>query len=168
MDETDLAKIRMGQRAVVTLDSYPDDKIEGEVSKIAYNSNTTNNVTTYPVDVTMKTIPDFARSGMTANVGFVQEGKTNVLVLPVDAIGPDSTVRLATGDGKAGEKRKVVTGLADSKNVEILEGLSEGQRVVRAVYELPEQKTTQGFSLLPRPKRVTGDRAQGGSGPPRP
>ena len=168
MDETDLAKIRMGQRAVVTLDSYPDNKIEGEVSKIAYNSMTTNNVTTYPVDVTMKQIPDFARSGMTANVGFVQEGKTNVLILPLDAIGPDSTVRLAGEDGGTGESRKVVTGMSDSKNVEILEGLQEGQRVMRTVYELPEQKSTQGFSLLPRPKRVGGDRPPGGSGPPRP
>jgi macrolide-specific efflux system membrane fusion protein len=168
MDETDLAKIYMGQRAAVTLDSYPDDKIEGEVSKIAYNSTTTNNVTTYPVDVTMKTIPEFARSGMTANVAFMQESKTNVLILPVDAIGPDNTVQLATQNGSAGESRKVVTGLSDGKNIEIKEGLAEGQRILHAAYQLPEQKKAQGFSLLPRAKRVSGDRPTSGSSPPRP
>ena len=168
MDETDLAKVYMGQRAMVTLDSYPDNRIEGEVSKIAYNSNTTNNVTTYPVDVTMKSIPEFARSGMTANVGFVQESKTKVLILPLDAIGPDDTVQLAAKDGTAGEPQKIVTGLSDGKNVEILEGLAEGQRVVHAAYRLPEQKKAQGFSLIPRPKRVESDRPAGGSGPPRP
>lgn len=168
MDETDLAKIHMGQSAVVTLDSYPDQKIEGEVSKIAYNSTTTNNVTTYPVDVTMKNIPEFARSGMTANVGFMQEGKTNVLILPADAIGPDNTVQLAAEVGGVEESRKIVTGLSDGKNVEIKEGLAEGDRVIHAAYQLPEQKKTEGFSLLPRPKRISGDRTPGGSGPPRP
>lgn len=163
MDETDLAKVRMGQRAVVTLDSYPENKIEGEVSKIAYNSTTTNNVTTYPVDVTMKDIPEFARSGMTANVGFVQDGRTNVLVLPSDAIGPDDTVQLAATGGLSGGTKKVVTGLSDGKNTEIKEGLAEGQLVLRAAYQLPGQKRTEGFSLLPQPKRVSGTPA-----PPRP
>lgn len=168
MDETDLAKIYLGQAAMVTLDSYPDNKIEGEVSKIAYNSTTTNNVTTYPVDVAMKNIPEFARSGMTANVGFRQEGKTNVLVLPADTIGADGTVQLADKDGGAGERRKVVTGLTDGKNVEICEGLSEGQTVMREAYQLPEQKKTEGFSLLPRPKRVAGEATPGRSSSPRP
>lgn len=169
MDETDLAKIYMGQSATVTLDSYPDDKIAGEVSKIAYNSTTTNNVTTYPVDVTMKSIPDFARSGMTANVGFVLEGKTNVLVLPADAVAGDGTVQLAPSEaGGTPVARKVETGLTDGKNVEIKSGLSEGQRVMRTPYQLPEQRKIEGVSLLPQPKRMTGTNASGHRGPPLP
>lgn len=167
MDETDLAKVYMGQPATVTLDSYPDDKIAGDVSKIAYNSTTTNNVTTYPVDVTMKSIPDFARSGMTANVGFVLEGRTNVLVLPADAVAADGTVQLPPSeDGGTPVAKKLETGLSDGKNIEIKSGLSEGQRVMRTAYQLPEQKKVEGVSLLPRPKRVTGTNAPGRPGPP--
>ena len=169
MDETDLAKVYMGQQATVTLDSYPDDKIAGEVSKIAYNSTTTNNVTTYPVDVTMKSIPDFARSGMTANVGFVLQGKTNVLVLPADAVAGDGTVQLApSGAGGEPVSKKIEPGLSDGKNVEIKSGLVEGQFVMRAAYQLPEQRKVEGVSLLPRPKRVTGTNAPGRAGPPAP
>ncbi len=154
MDETDLAKVRLGQAAIVTLDSYPEHKIDGEVSKIAYNGTTTNNVTTYPVDVMMKQVPDFARSGMTASVGFVTETKNDVLLLPSDAVDADGNVRLPADDPD-GEpvKLQVRTGLSDGKNIEIVEGLAEGRQVLRAVYRLPEQNLPKGFSLLPRPSR---------------
>jgi len=167
MDETDLAKIRMGQSARVTLDSYPDIPIEGVVSKIAYNGITSNNVTTYPVNVTMKDIPDFARSGMTADVGFIEEGRTNILVLPVDAVAPDGTVQLVPREpGGAVVVRKVDTGLSDGKSIEIIRGLSEEQQVLRTAYQLPEQKQLQGVSLLPRPKRVRGTNAPPREPPP--
>ncbi len=157
MDETDLAKVFLGQPAVVTLDSYPDKPIDGEVSKIAYNGVTTNNVTTYPVDVAMKDIPDFARSGMTASVGFLQETKKGVLLLPADAVSADSMVMLpAEGTGEEPVPKKIDTGVSDGKNIEIMGGLVEGQQVVRKVYRLPEQKTQQGFSLLPRPTHMRG------------
>lgn len=167
MDETDLAKVFLGQPAVVTLDSYPDKPIEGEVSKIAYNGVTTNNVTTYPVDVAMKAIPDFARSGMTASVGFLQETKKGVLLLPADAVGGDGTVRLAPREpGDEPASKKIVTGASDGKNVEIVSGLAEGDRVLRTVYRLPEQKSTQGFSLLPRPTQMRGAASPRPSPPP--
>ncbi len=154
MDETDLAKVRLGQAAIVTLDSYPDHRIDGEVSKIAYNGATTNNVTTYPVDVMMKQVPDFARSGMTASVGFVTETKNDVLLLPSDALDTDGNVRLpAENAGDEPVKKHVRTGISDGKNVEIVEGVAEGQQVLRTVYRLPEQNVPKGFSLLPRPTR---------------
>lgn len=166
MDETDIAKVRMGQPATVTLDSYPESPIEGEVSKIAYNGVTSNNVTTYPVNVTMKNIPDFARSGMTANVGFIEEVRTNVLLLPVDAVSPDGAVQVMSHEPGAGVvSRRVTTGLSDGKNIEITGGVSEGQQVLRTIYQLPEQKQVQGVSLLPRPERQK--RATGTNAPPR-
>lgn len=167
MDETDLAKVRLGQPAFVTLDSYPDQRIDGEVSKIAYNGTTSNNVTTYPVDVMMKQIPDFARSGMTASVGFVTDAKQDVLILPADAVGADGSVLLPAEDtGGDPVKKQVRTGVSDGKNIEIVEGLSEGQQVLRRVYQLPEQKSQQGFSLLPRPTRGRPGASPAASPPP--
>ncbi len=167
MDETDLAKIFMGQRAVITLDSYPDQPIEGEVSKIAYNGLTTNNVTTYPVDVAMKSIPDFARSGMTASVGFLQETKKGVLLLPADAVSGGGTVQIpAGGTGQDSVSKTVTTGVSDGKNIEITGGLAEGEQVLRTVYRLPEQKSQKGFSLLPRPTHRRGSGASPAPSPP--
>lgn len=158
MDETDLAKIFLGQKAVVILDSYPDQPIVGKVSKIAYNGVTTNNVTTYPVNVTLESVPEFARSGMTASVGFLMQEKKQVLLLPTDAVTAESEVLLpAKIIGEMPVRKKVVTGLSDGKFIEIKKGISEGERVLRASYRLPEQKSQEGFSLLPKPKQVRGN-----------
>lgn len=157
MDETDLAKVHLGQQAIVTLDSYPNQPIDGKVSKIAYNGVTTNNVTTYPVDVAMQNVPAFARSGMTASVSFLLEIKKQVLLLPADAVGIDNQVLLPpAGSAQAPSAQKVTTGISDGKDIEITSGLKEGDRVLRTTYRLPENKKQEGFSLLPRPKQVRG------------
>ncbi len=154
MDETDLAKVYLGQPATVILDSYPKQPITGEVLKIAYNGVTTNNVTTYPVYVSMKEVPEFARSGMTASTGFLVKVSKQTLLLPTDAVTSSNTVLLPpAAPGESPVAKKVVTGLSDGKDIEIKKGLSEGDRVLRTAYRLPEQKSQEGFSLLPRPKQ---------------
>lgn len=150
MDETDLAKVFMKQKAIVTLDSYPSEKIEGQVSKIAYDSTTTNNVTTYKVDVTFANVPAHARSGMTANVSFITAEKNDVLLLPADAVTKGSVlIPSASSDGQP-SAHQVQTGLTDGKFIEIVSGLKEGQSVVRSGYTLPSEPK-QGMSILPRP-----------------
>jgi macrolide-specific efflux system membrane fusion protein len=159
MDETDLAKIFIGQKADVTLDSYPGDIIAGDVFKIAYHGVTTNNVTTYAVDVVLQKVPAFARSGMTANISFLVEEKTGVLLLPCDAVTKDNAVLLPpSAPGGEPVRHPVTPGLADGKFVEIAGGLEDGQEVLRTPYRLPADPKP-GFSILPRP---------GGKGPPPP
>ena len=152
MDETDLAKVRDEQPANVTLDSYPETKIAGEVFKIAYHGTTTNNVTTYAVEVALKDAPEFVKSGMTANVFFLVEEKKDVLLLPADAVGPDKTVQLAPARrGAEPETVTVETGVTDGESVEIVSGLAEGQKVLRKSYALPPEKKQTGMTILPRP-----------------
>ena len=77
------------------------------------------------------------------------------------------TVRLAPREhGDEPVSQKIVTGASDGKNVEIVSGLAEGDRVLRTVYRLPEQKSTQGFSLLPRPTHMRGSASPRPSPPP--
>ena len=157
MDETDLGKVSIGQRADVVLDSFPSDTIPGEVFKIAYNGTTTNNVTTYAVDVVLKNVPAHARSGMTAGVSFLVTERKGVLLVPADAISEDKTVLLpAPMPGEEPIRQKVTTGLTDGKETEITGGLEEGQRVLRSSYSLPSE-TKQGMSILPRPGGKSGD-----------
>lgn len=157
MDETDLAKVYLGQPATVILDSYPKLPIAGEVLKIAYNGVTAQNVTTYPVYVTMKDVPEFARSGMTASVSFLVKVNKQTLLLPSDAVTGGNMVLLPpAAPGEDPVERKVVTGLSDGRDIEIKKGLSEGDRVLRTAYRLPEKKSQEGFSLLPQPKQMRG------------
>ena len=145
VDETDIGQIRLKQRAQLTLDAYPDEKIPASVDQIAYEAKTVNNVTIYEVDVLPEKVPEVMRSGMTANVTFVTEQKQGVLRVPSEAVRREegrTTVQLPgrTGPGRP-EIKAVETGATDGKWVEVISGLSEGDSVlVRSKRGLPARK----------------------------
>jgi len=134
VDETDIAKIVLKQRARVVLDAYPDRNMPAHVDQIAYDAKTVNNVTTYEVDVLPEEIPAFMRSGMTASVAFqvsVQQGVVRVPSRAVSVRADRSYVQVvAVGGGR--EERAVQTGLSNGKFTEITDGLREGEKVLLA------------------------------------
>jgi len=70
--------------------------------------------------------------GMNASVTIILDSAQNVLVVPESAIqteGRDSVVEVQKDDGTT-EKVVVQTGLSDGSNIEITEGLEEGQTVI--------------------------------------
>lgn len=133
VDETDIAKIQLKQKAEITLDAYPETQIPALVDQIAFEAKTVNNVTTYLVDVLPTSTPEFMRAGMTANVNFHLASKKDVLLLPSEAlrlIDGKSTVAI-TVNGTV-EDREVTVGLSDGKKSEVLAGLKEGDVALRA------------------------------------
>ena len=132
VDETDIASIKVKQNANIILDAYSENKIPAVVAAIAYDATTTNNVTTYLVDVAPIKTPDYMRSGMTANVTFSIRSQENVLVIPTSAIEATDTgdaVLVRNAEGKKTSK-PVKIGLTDGKMSEVVEGLAEGEIVL--------------------------------------
>jgi len=133
VDETDIGKIKLGQGAFITLDAYPDTKINASVEHIYYESQTVNNVTIYNVDLLPEKVPPFFRSGMNATVDFKAEGKENALLLPVEAVQKGKTgdfVLLKQEGAKEPIKRIVKLGITDDKNVEILSGIDANDKII--------------------------------------
>ncbi|MCX5702911.1 MAG: efflux RND transporter periplasmic adaptor subunit, partial [Candidatus Omnitrophica bacterium] len=62
VDETDIGKISLDMKTIITLDAYPDTKINASVEHIYYESKTVNNVTIYEVDLLPEEVPAFFRS----------------------------------------------------------------------------------------------------------
>lgn len=134
VDETDIAKIYAKQSAKIILDAYPDTEIPGVVDKIAYDAKTVNNVTTYIAYVLPDEIPDFMRSGMTANVSFNAENKTAILLIPTAAIkargGRSYVLTPATVIGGQPKEVEIKTGISDGKRTEVASGLTEGDKIL--------------------------------------
>lgn len=137
VDETDIAQIKLNSTATIVLDAYPKFPIKARVDQLAFDATTSNNVTTYAIDVKPNETPEFMRSGMTANVTFSVQSKTNILVVPSEA--------LKVVDGKSlilkkGEKTPievpVTTGISDGKKTEILEGLDENDTILIQDYSI--------------------------------
>lgn len=134
VDETDIARIRLRQRAQLVLDAYPDQPFHGQVDQIAYDAKTVNNVTTYKVDVLPEKTPPFMRSGMTANVSFVMDSRQNVPLVPSEAVksrdGQSYVLLPPAKPNGAPTERPIKTGLSDGRHTEVIEGLNEGDRLL--------------------------------------
>jgi macrolide-specific efflux system membrane fusion protein len=164
VDETDIGRVKTGLKAMITLDAYPSEPVSAKVGQIRYEAKTVNNVTMYEVYVRPKKIPSFMRSGMTANVEFLLDGKTDALLLPTEAVRSadgKSLVLLPDEKGARPKRSEVVTGLTDGKNIEILEGLKEGDKVLIAVFSAASAGKAQANPFMPG--RMGGRSSSGGS-----
>jgi macrolide-specific efflux system membrane fusion protein len=155
VDETDIASIKLKQKAEIILDAYPDNKIPARVDKIAFDATTVNSVTTYIIDVLPLSVPDFMRSGMTANVTFFSDLKSNILIIPSEAVKTQNGKFMVTtrdDDGKTIEK-EVTTGISDGKEIEITSGLDEGEIVLLTKLELKKKQNLSPFNPMNRGRK---------------
>lgn len=133
VDETDIGKVKPGQEAVISLDAYPQIKVQGVVDHVSYESEVVNNVTIYEVDVLPEKIPDVFRSGMSANVEIIEKSKENILLIPLEAVKTDkegSFVFIECKGTKKLLKRKIEIGISDEKNAEVISGISLQDKLV--------------------------------------
>lgn len=161
VDETDIAQIKVGQSAVITLDAYPNTPVPGKVVHVAYDATVTNNVTTYVCDVLPDEVPEFMRSGMTSNVSIEVSRKENVLLLPMTSIIMDeegSLVRLKQNEDKS-SVIPVETGSDDGKQIEITSGLTDNDIVLVEETEKKFGGKKSGSPFMPtRPRGGGGGR----------
>ncbi len=129
--EGDINDISVGDSAVIEFIAFPDKQFEGEVISIKDTGQLINGVVYYQVKVIVNDPPQGLRNEMTGDVSIEVENK-EVLSLPRQAVnrsGEESTVKISK-DGETVEK-EIETGTVDSYGyIEIISGLSEGDRVL--------------------------------------
>jgi macrolide-specific efflux system membrane fusion protein len=158
VDETDIGKIKLDQKATISLDAYPDIKINAGVEHIYYESVTVNNVTIYNVDLIPEELPPFFRSGMNTTIDFLERGRENALLLPVDAVHREKEgayVLMALEGSSEPVKRIVGLGISNDKNVEIISGLSASDKVLVKIkkYSLPKSNNKGKNPFVPFGRR---------------
>ncbi|MEW6241867.1 MAG: efflux RND transporter periplasmic adaptor subunit, partial [Chloroflexota bacterium] len=140
LDETDVVKIALGMQVVVTVDAFPGMEVNGKVIEIAPTASVQSGVVLYPVTVRLNSTELPLRSGMTVNVSFPIEQRTDTLLVPFRAIETEGGQAYVTRVTASGSERVTVTlGLITDTQVEILDGLDEGDVVT--VYANPVQDT---------------------------
>ena len=158
VDETDIGKIKPDNKAVISLEAYPDTKIRASVEHIYYESETVNNVTVYKDDLMPEEVPSFFRSGMNATIDFIEQSRSGALLLPVDAVLNEKDgnyVLVKRNKDKKPVKTAVTLGMSDDKNIEILSGLTQDGKVVIKTqkYSLPTSTTGTNPFMPSRKKR---------------
>jgi HlyD family secretion protein len=146
VDELDIAKVKAGQAASITVDALSDQVFSGVVDNVGLLGTSSNGVTTYPVKIK----PDQTEGlwpGMNATATIVVDSARDVLMIPVTAVsrGNLAIVKGASAAQAAEEEHgypddapegaayaRLELGLNNESFIEVKSGLSEGDVVLVA------------------------------------
>jgi HlyD family secretion protein len=86
IDEADVGRVKEGQKAVFSVDAFPNEQFTGVISQLRLNPTTTQNVVTYSAVIQFDNPQEKLRPGMTASVTVPVEERENVLKVPNAAL----------------------------------------------------------------------------------
>jgi HlyD family secretion protein len=135
VDESDIGKVYLGQRARIKVESFKDKTFDGKVTKISPMGVEKDNVTTFEVRVSIQNPGGELKAEMTANAEVILDEHKNVLQIPEGAILYDkdkkASVEVPDPKGKDGKNKVAVNiGISNGAKTEVLSGLKEGDQVV--------------------------------------
>jgi HlyD family secretion protein len=160
VDETDVPSVKVGQRATVTIDAYPNKTFAGLVTEVASSPIKVNGLSTggtqavnFEVKIQVENPPPGVRPGFSASADIVTGTRSKALAIPIQAL----IVREKPGStpGKPQDEeglfvvrnsevrfQKVTSGLSGDSQIEILTGAKEGEQIVtgpfRALREIKD------------------------------
>jgi len=121
IDESEVGKIQLGQKATFTVDAFPGRTFEGQVNQIRKSAQVVSNVVTYLVAISTQNSDLKLLPGMTANVRVVTSVQDEVLKVPNAALRfrppqkPDDKLDKKTERSKSGQKEGSANGSGRSK-----------------------------------------------------
>ncbi|MDD5318927.1 MAG: efflux RND transporter periplasmic adaptor subunit [Candidatus Pacebacteria bacterium] len=131
--EADIAKVKVGQSASITLDAYgPNVIFNAKVTAVDPAETIKDGVSTYKTTFQFLASDNRIRSGMTASISIQVDDRTGILVVPQSALFIKNDQKMVTvKNGKNTENRVIVTGALDAKgNAEVISGLSAGETIL--------------------------------------
>ncbi|HJZ12987.1 MAG TPA: efflux RND transporter periplasmic adaptor subunit [Acidobacteriota bacterium] len=152
VDETDIAMLEIGQKATVSVDAFSTKKFPGEVTEIGNSpivkgTGTNQEATDFKVTITLRTPDVVLRPGLTCDGEIITAVRPGALTVPIQSLvirditkGEASKNALPKeqrekegvflmNNNKA-EFREVKTGIMGEMDMEVLQGLKEGEQLV--------------------------------------
>ena len=135
VDEADIGKVYLDQLARITVESFPDKKFVGMVTKISPMGVEKDNVTTFEVRISIQNAGGKLKAKMSANAEIILEEKHDVLLIPEAAVKYDkernTSVEVPDPGAESGKRPvPVKLGISNGVKAEVLEGLEEDQQVI--------------------------------------
>jgi len=146
ISETDLPKVKAGQKVIIRLDAYPEEEIMGVVGNIgivAFTSTTGGNA--YSLRIELPPNKEFKyKVGMEGDVDIVLETISGVLKVPTTALVNEDDVNYVWVymDGKIA-KKSVDIGGNSNEETQIKSGVSDGDTIISE----PSNKFTEGQKI---------------------
>jgi len=122
IDENDIASVSLGQKVLITMDSYKGKLYEAVITKI--NPLMNEKSRSFEVEASFTSQPEVLYPNLTVEANIILLTKENALTIPRNYLIDDEFVLLA--DNK---KKKVKVGLKDFQKAEIVEGLNKEDKI---------------------------------------
>ena len=184
IDEADIGGVKEGQRVSFTVDAFPDDNFEGQVTQVRQQATTESNVVTYEVVISAPNKDLKLKPGLTANVTIYTLEKNDVLAAPAKALRfqpneaflqKGETIDDCEGDHKVWTKEgtvfkahKVEIGTTNGIMTEIVSGIKEGTEVLTDFNisggAAEEEQQQGGNPFMPRPRNNNNNKSNNKSG----
>ena len=183
IDEADIGGVKEGQRVTFTVDAFPDDVFEGEVTQVRQEAKTESNVVTYEVVISAPNDDLKLKPGLTANVTIYTMEKNGVLAvqsralrfIPNEALLTDEEVvedvnapnKVWTKEGNTFKAHKVEIGTTNGMLTEIVSGVTAGTEVltdfdiIGGKEEEPNEQASNPFMPRPRNNNRNGNNNNG-------
>ena len=184
IDEADIGGVKEGQRVSFTVDAFPDDHFEGQVTQVRQQATTESNVVTYEVVISAPNKDLKLKPGLTANVTIYTLEKNDVLAAPAKALRfqpneaflqKGETIDDCEGDHKVWTKEgtvfkahKVEIGTTNGIMTEIVSGIKEGTEVLTDFNisggAADAEQQQGGNPFMPRPRNNNNNKSNNKSG----
>lgn len=163
LNEVDVAKVKVGQKATLSFDAVEDLALVGKVSEVAAIGTVTQGVVSYDVIVGFDAEDERVKPGMSVSAAIVTDVKTDILAVPSSAVKSDGTTQyvevfapmLADSESAQGapsatvpSRKTVATGASNDTMIEIVAGLSESDQVVVRTISANTSASTQAAPSL--------------------
>lgn len=130
IDETDIAKLSVGQEVDFTLDAYFGKTFQGTLTHISPIADSLAGIVSFPIEIT----PEGAEGllyGLSANLTIYTDQAKDVILAPPEAVyrqdGKEYVDLLIDGETV---QREVVTGVFSFDYIEIISGVEAGDRII--------------------------------------
>jgi HlyD family secretion protein len=181
VDETDIPSVKVGQRATVTIDAYPNKTYPGLVTEVASSpiktagvaQTGTTQAVNFEVKIQVENPPPDVRPGFSASADIITGTRVKTLAIPIQAL----VVREKPGSAAGGKPQDeegvflnqngvvkfetVKTGLSGDSAIELVSGAKEGQQIItgpfRALREIKD-----GTKVKEQPQEKDGTTTAGG------
>ncbi|MGH2368138.1 MAG: efflux RND transporter periplasmic adaptor subunit, partial [Chloroflexota bacterium] len=132
ISEADMPKLAVGQKAILTLDAFPGEVLNGTVRDLPSSVVTQQGVV---ADKNTKIVVDWTRPGaeigMLARVQIIVQQKEDVLIIPTDTIRTVGQRRFVEYmDGNVKRSRNIEIGISGDLGTEVVSGLEEGMTIL--------------------------------------
>ncbi len=147
IDEKNLAQLKLGQQALASADAFPKERFAAELIYINPGIDALRG--SVEVKLRVASPPDYLREDMTVSVDIEVARRSGAVVVPADAVHDAGGAQpwVLAVDGWRARRRPVKLGLKGDGRVEVLEGVSPGDRLISAAQ--PMVKSGQRVRAVP-------------------